>query len=360
MMVGHSIPPGQVGDAVIQHVNLISWDNGVGLSRDLDLLGAALTAGNISVTYTKRGRGKLRKLGRPIKVYAQTKWQALRYGAKPRFDLNIMLEHVWPEYLSWARHTLLIPNPEWFRPRDEAALDKIALVLVKTHEAQRIFSERGCATAFVGFTSPDRLDRSIARERVFFHLAGRSQNKGTAALLALWRRHPQWPTLTVVQSPRTAQPGPPAANIRHIVDYLSDDDLKRLQNAHRFHLCPSETEGFGHYIVEAMSVGAVTLTLDAAPMNELVRPERGILVPVTRSGTQNLATTHYFDDAAMEAAITRAISLSDADLDRCSAAARAWYDANHAAFAQQLLQTLRRFDASSPSLRSTHARQVEH
>ena len=36
------------------------------------------------------------------------------------------------------------------------------------------------------------------------------------------------------------------------------------------HICPSAREGFGHYINEARSVGAVVLTIDAAPMSEFV------------------------------------------------------------------------------------------
>jgi hypothetical protein len=324
-------------------VNLISWDNGVGLSRDLELLGDALRKSGVRVTFTRRGRGTWRKLGRPIKVFAQTLWQAIRHAGHPRFDLNIMLEHVFPEYLPWAQATAFIPNPEWCTPSDVAALDRVALVLAKTHATEALFAPLARATAFIGFTSPDRLDPGIVREGAFFHLAGRSGNKGTEPLLALWRKHPEWPTLTVVQSPRTARPGAAVANIRHRIDYLDDDELRCLQNEHRFHLCPSETEGFGHYLVEAMSVGAVALTLDAAPMNELVQPDRGILVPASRTGTQNLATTHHFDEAAMTAAIDALIGMGERELESRGLAARAWYETNHAAFPQALIGALRGF-----------------
>ena len=86
-----------------------------------------------------------------------------------------------------------------------------------------------------------------------------------------------------------------APNIDHRIGHLSDGELRRLQNSHRFHLCPSQTEGSGHYLVEALSVGATTLTLDAAPMNELVTADRGLLVPIAHTGTQYLATTNFFD-----------------------------------------------------------------
>jgi hypothetical protein len=54
---------------------------------------------------------------------------------------------------------------------------------------------------------------------------------------------------------------------------------------------------FGHYLVEALSVGAVTLTLDAAPMNELITVERGALRAGRSTGTQHLAATNFFDEA---------------------------------------------------------------
>lgn len=324
-------------------VNLISWDNGVGLSRDLALLEAALADGGaFDVRCTRRGRGKLRKIGRPIKVFAQTQWKALRraFGAAP-FDFNIELEHVWPEYVPWARRTLFIPNPEWFNPNDAARLPVVATVLAKTRVAQAIFEGRGCATAYIGFTSPDRIDREVPRERAFFHLAGRSGNKGTAAVLEAWLAHPQWPRLTVVQSPRVAKMRIVAPNIEHRIDYLDDAELRRLQNAHRFHLCPSETEGFGHYLVEAMSVGAVTLTVDAAPMNELVSAERGVLVAAVRTGTQGLATTHFVDAPAIARGVETMLALNEAQVARISASARRWYEDNDAAFAPRLREVLR-------------------
>ncbi len=44
-------------------------------------------------------------------------------------------------------------------------------------------------------------------------------------------------------------------------------------------MCPSSTEGYGHYINEGRSVGGIIITLDAPPMNELVSSDNGILIP---------------------------------------------------------------------------------
>jgi hypothetical protein len=320
----------------MRRLNLIAWDNGFGLTRNLRLLGDALTAGGHEVSVSAIRRGKIHKVLGPLKARMRVAWRRVR-GVDPRqYDANLMLEHVRPEFFPLARHNVLMPHPEWFSDRDRAAFDGIDRVFALTHHAVSIFARLGTPVDYAGFTSEDRFDPGVARERAFFHLAGRSANKGTEPLLALWRKHPQWPLLTVVQNPRSARPGAPASNIRHLIDYLDDAQLKRLQNAHRFHLCPSETEGFGHYLVEALGIGAVTLSVDAAPMNEMVTPERGVRVAVARTGTQNLAVTNFFDEASMAAAIERMIGFDDTELDRLGSAARAWFLDNDRQFRQRI------------------------
>jgi len=322
-------------------VNLIARDIGFGLSRDLRLLAAALASRGHDVGVCAIRRGKLRKLADPWRLRARSAVRRLRGASPIEFDVNLMLEEIRGEYLPLARRNVLLPNPEWFRPQDRQALRGIDCVFAKTRHAAAIFTALGCPVAFSGFTSQDRHDPAIARERAFFHLAGRSRNKNTEPLLDLWRRHPHWPRLTLVQDPRTARTAAPAPNIDHRIDHLDDGELRRLQNAHRFHLCPSQTEGFGHYLVEAMSVAAVTLTLDAAPMNELVTAGRGVLVPVARTAAQSLATTNYFDEAGMAQAVERVIGLGDAECERLGAAARAWFLDNDRAFPDRLDAAIR-------------------
>lgn len=317
-----------------RRINLIAWDNKVGLSTDVNLLACSLRAGGYAVHFSTLRRGKLRKWSRPVRLRMRYAWHRLR--GDDCYDVNLLLEHVRREDLPFARRNLLIPNPEWCLPKDVELLPRIDGVLVKTCHAKPIFEALGCHTASIGFTSVDRLDASVPRERTFFHLAGRSTNKGTDRLMALWRRHPEWPLLTVVQSPRTGAPGTAAANIAHRIDYIDDAELKRLQNTNAFHVCCSETEGFGHYIGEAMGVGAVVLTTDAPPMNELVTSGRGVLVAFDETGTQNLATTYHFSETALEAAVQRCITMDNAGRDALGRNARAWFEQNDAGFAARL------------------------
>ena len=322
-------------------VNLIARDNGFGLSRNLHLLHDALAVADFEVTVSGIRRGALRKILHPARLRARTLARRLAGRGPQRWDVNLMLERVRPEYLATARRNVLLPHPEWFDQRDRKWLPRLDRAFVLTRHAVPIFESLGLQTEYTGFTSEDRRDPSVPREHAFFHLAGRSANKGTETLLATWRHHPGWPRLTVLQSPRAAREIVRASNITHRVGYIADAELKRIQNAHRFHLCPSETEGFGHYLVEAMGVGAVVATLDAPPMNEMVTRERGALIAPARTGTQSLATTYFYDEAALEHAVERLLSTPDDELERMGTAARTWFEDNDRAFKSRIAEAVR-------------------
>jgi glycosyltransferase involved in cell wall biosynthesis len=320
-------------------VNLIGWDNGVGLSRDLRLIEHALREAGLQVhLQPARGRGKLRKWFGPWLQRARLTGHRLL--GRERYDLNIMLEHVKPEYLQAAERNAFIPNPEWCLPADVRRLRHIDRVMTKTRHAEPIFQRHGCGVSPIGFTSGDRHLPGVERQRSFLHLAGRSSAKRTRMVMETWARHPEWPVLTVVQHPRMADFRPQAANIVHRVDYLDDAELRELQNANLFHLCPSETEGFGHYIVEALSVGAIVLTTDAEPMNELVTPERGILMPFARTDRQQLATRYLVEADALEAAVASALAMDDTQVHAKQDAARTFFLDNDAAFRSRLVDAV--------------------
>ncbi len=323
-------------------VTVIGKSNGVGLTRDLALLADALRqcGCEVQVHATDRADGRRRRsiVTRALARAGAWTRQRGRSAVPPR--INVMLEHVWPQFLQAAALNIVVPNPEWFDRRDQRLLASLDGVWAKTRHTQRIFESLGCPTAYIGFDSEDRYEADISRERSFFHLAGKSRMKGTDRLLQLWKRHPEWPPLVLVYHERAAQPDPPADNIRWHRDYLPDAELRRLQNASRFHLCLSEAEGWGHYIAEALSVGAVTVTLDAAPMNELVAPERGLLVGCSGTGRQNLTDTFRFDEQALERAIIQALQLDESTLVRLGEAARRWFLDNQRSFPERVGQAI--------------------
>lgn len=325
-------------------VNLVVRDNGLGLSRDARLLAAALVAQGCTVETTRLDEADERARWRHGHGWrarlAQWRHAQSQRRGHPRYDLNIHFEHVWPLQLPLARHNLALPNPEWFDARDALHLARIDRVWAKTRHAESLFRERGCAVQWIGFASEDAAAQGVPRQRAFFHLAGGSRTKGTAELVALWRRHPEWPLLTAVCHGGLPEPVPQAANLCVIAEYLAPARLRELQNAHAFHLCPSQSEGYGHYLCEAMSVGAVTVTTDAAPMNELVAADRGLLVAATQAGRQGLATLCRVDPAAMEHAVETCLRMDTAQLAAIGQHARAWFDDNQARFPTRVAEAL--------------------
>jgi GR25 family glycosyltransferase involved in LPS biosynthesis len=311
---------------------------------------AAALVDNLIVTKTSRyGLGQdARLLADHLKADGQTVAIVDR-RARPVLDLiagrlaarrTIHLEGLAPRFLGAALETVLIPNQEWFRLVHKPLLVRVDRVLAKTEAGARAFAPFAAPVYRLGFTSRDRLDRTVARDhRRMLHLAGGSFLKGTDALLRAWARNPHWPTLILIENNR-ATPREVPANVQLIGEFLDDAALRELQNSCGIHLCPSEVEGWGHHLVEAMSCGAVVLTTDAAPMNELVRPDCGILVPTAGQTPRKLGMRHFVDDAALEAAIGALLALPDAALIAMGAAARRAYDAIDARFRAALRDLL--------------------
>ncbi|HKE49103.1 MAG TPA: glycosyltransferase [Rhodanobacteraceae bacterium] len=323
-------------------VHLVARDNGAGLSRDLEILRVAIGEAGFDLTISAIGAGGLRRQLQFARVRAKLAWRGFREGrAHARFDVNLMDERLRPKYVPLARRNVLMPHPEWFDVAWTKDLGLIDSVFAKTRHAVPLFEALGCRADFVGFTSIDRRLADVPREPTFFHLGGRSGNKGTQATVDAWLRHPEWPLVTIIQRKPLKLPPTLPSNIRLITDYIDDADLRTLQNRNLFHLCPSETEGFGHHLVEGMSVGAITLATDAPPMNEMVTNERGVLVPYVRSGTQQLATTYFVDGAAIEAGVARMLALDAAQRRSLSDAAREWWEQNDRAFRQRLATAIR-------------------
>lgn len=307
-------------------IRIITQDNGVGLVKDAELLTAALKKGHFRV---EQNRFKTNKI---------SKWlQRLAINQSAHIpSINIFLERLHPSLFNSAKLNLLMPNPEWTLPKWIRHLPALDFILVKTRHAETIFSDLGCNTRYTGFSSEDRWLPEVAKQSGFFHLAGKSSNKGTDSLIALWRKHPDWPLLTIVQHPSKAGTDASTHNIRHVLKYLDDAELKLMQNQHVFHLCISDTEGFGHYLMEAMSMQAVAITTDAPPMNELVTAERGLLVGYDRTSKQNLATCYHVGETQLQTVIERALTMTMEQTVELGVAARKFFLSNDAEFKERI------------------------
>jgi glycosyltransferase involved in cell wall biosynthesis len=298
---------------------IVARSNNYGLTRDSRLLRQALqAAGKTCELALHRERGLLQRLLRT-----------------PRARTIIHVERVHPRWLGAGERHLLLPNQERFPRRHLGRLRKVHQVLAKTRHAQAIFADLGVPTTYLGFTSDDRNDGLIARDwQRCFHLAGGSTLKGTEDLLALWAAHPEWPELVLIQKAENAPPSVPR-NVSLISGYIDDDALRLLQNSCGIHLCPSRSEGWGHHLVEALSVGAVVLTTDAPPMNELVSAATGVLVPYAALQPRHLGTNFMIDRGALERALLELFAMSAADKAALGKRARQAYLTIAEGFAQR-------------------------
>lgn len=255
-------------------INVISSLNGKGLEADQKILAEALE-----------------QLGCSVK---KINFEELQ---KNQADINIFFEKLVSEKFSWAKINWFIPNPEWYT-QDIKLLNKINLILCKTHESQKIFQKLNKPTYYLGFTSLDCLQSDIKKNYShFFHLAGESLQKGTPLVQNIWLRCHELPLLTVVKYPSDFIPK--QSNLEWISCRLKVDKLRLFQNQCGVHLCPSTVEGFGHYIMEAMSTGAVVITTNAPPMNEFIQDSR-CLVSYLTATTCQLGTCYYIDPIHLE------------------------------------------------------------
>ena len=319
-------------------VNMIGKSNGVGLDRDIGLLASALIAAGCEVEYTRVGSRQSGRRKSPLFKVMYWLHSRLMPKPSPQYDMNVMLEHVWPQYRDKACINILVPNPDFFDRHDLKVLSLVDYVWAKTAQSEHLFHRMKANVSYIGFDSEDRMLAEISRQRTFFHLAGSSSLKGTQRLLDIWVKHPDWPILVVAG--RLKFKPPVAPNIRIQGGYLEEEFLKRLQNESSIHVCTSEAEGWGHYLVEAMSVGAAVITVDAPPMNVLIAPDRGWLLPCSANGWQQLIPRYAFDSHSLEALIEQVLALSDDVINNMGQASRLWYESNRATFPARIKQAL--------------------
>jgi glycosyltransferase involved in cell wall biosynthesis len=267
-------------------IAIISRDNGVGLTLDAKLLTELFTSAGHDVAFHD--------------------WQA---PTMPQVDVALHLELVSRTLAKNAEKNIALLNLEWYPDEWMKYLPAFSQIWAKSRYAYEFCRIRGARSVHLtGFLGQDRYDPQVPRKPVCLHLRGRSTMKGTDRVIEAWRLDPTLPHLTIVSKEPIRVPEAISRNIT-VVYTPSDRELDRLLNEAEIHLCPSVAEGWGHYITEGMSTGAVVITTDASPMNEHIRPEWGYLLGVRSRGRHHQAEETFTAPEFVGDAVRRAMKL---------------------------------------------------
>lgn len=301
-------------------VNILAVQNGVGISRDVAIIKDILTKAGYEVDTN----------------------HIFRYEpGEKHYDLAIHLERFQPKTFPGATKNVLIPNQEWFEPGWLPALPGFHVIFTKTHFANKVFEDMGCKTEYISFTSEDRYLPDMQKDDLhYLHIVGKSIQKQTDIVVQTWEKNPGFPPLTVVHDPRFYKPRTSARNITYIYDRLPEPLLKAYQNVCAVHVCPSETEGFGHYIMEGMSCKSIVMTTHAPPMTELVQDGMGHYVEPVGTEPMRLSIKFKISPETLERAVVESIVMSDSQRREIGEKARAFFLQNDALFRRRLVEAV--------------------
>ena len=233
-------------------IALVTNLNGAGLQQDAELLQAFLV-----------------DLKHDVSIF--------QYDAEPKelpqFDIAIFLEVLPQQFLGLAKRRWWFVNPEFAKSdKIETANRFVEKVFTKTREAQRIMEEKlPGKTHYVGFLCRDQYMPDVPRKLIFLCVAGQSIIRGAEAVYDAWRWKKNGESIRsnlIILSSTLKRTNLPA-NVEIIERIADEEEFKRLQNMCQVHLCLSGTEGYGHALHEALSVGAMIVTTGAPPMNEV-------------------------------------------------------------------------------------------
>lgn len=218
---------------------------------------------------------------------------------------KIFLEHILPDKLKSIKsvHTFFIPNIEMLTEWD-VKLAPQTTVLCKTKNTYNLLPKSITDKKLIKYTSFCSSSRSKKDFNLAVHFGGTSFMKGTKRLLQTWIQangfldiNPDikllvtsdiklsrdvdiyWNSLNPVK--RTTFNGRKLIHTTfkniHFVKHLTKKDYDYYSTKAGFRIQPSLIEGYGHTVNEGRCNKSVTLTVNHAPMNELITESKCLI-----------------------------------------------------------------------------------
>ncbi|KAE9041862.1 hypothetical protein PR003_g2386 [Phytophthora rubi] len=213
----------------------------------------------------------------------------------------LFFQHYWediPSSSRWPKHKkmYLMPNIEMWE-LDETHFWRVDGVLCKTRICEERVTKwyeqqgnpRDTKVIYTKHTSSDQASyaRRVLGDEVkpknfsdvkFIHTVGGSYWKGTRQVIECWLSRPHFPPLDLYIH-KWAYDGMfkgayekriPKSQIRLTTDEVDANTFTKAIAESSYFLCPSQMEGYGHYMNQARASGGVIVTTDMDPMKELI------------------------------------------------------------------------------------------
>ena len=233
-------------------------------------------------------------------------------------DVSFHIEFPFESFKKYSKFNVLMINHEYMTYKLNnyqqfvKKLKNIDIILVKTKIGLRLlkdirkkhfFDSKIIYTKFNSII-PKNITTNMDYNKIL-HFAGGHKWKQTDIVLKTWMKyHDKLPPIYILCHSLCKE------NIEHYLQIPIDVIKQKYKNIHLFsepitdkelwyyktsigiHLCPSISEGFGHYINESRALGAFVIITNSPPMNELINNDCGYLIDCY----QTLKKTHVLDD----------------------------------------------------------------
>lgn len=191
------------------------------------------------------------------------------------YDVGIFFQEYDIQWLSRNKINILIANEEWLQSSKLSTLKHFDKIITKSSFAQQLLRPYNTNVVSCGFISKDRYNSSVAKQDKFLHALGKSSQKGTEGILNSFTNFNSSLPLTIIESREgcTLDKVCTTPNFNYIKDFITEEDMNIEFNKHIIHLCPSYYEGWGHYLYEALSTGALVYASKIPMFLEWIDPE---------------------------------------------------------------------------------------
>ena len=184
-------------------------------------------------------------------------------------DVNVFFEVINPSLFPYARKNIWIPNLEWTYRTWQPYLHMVDEIWAKTHECKDVLSRMtSTPIRYIGWTSIDKVWNDDLKKN--YHKAivpvGKNIFRHPRPIFQAYMRiqetdealYNKLPTLYVIYSPdhlKITVPDSIASKVVVKGEFLKESEYDEILKECGLCICTSLTEGFGHAVNEAMSVG---------------------------------------------------------------------------------------------------------